>query len=86
MAVDGVQNFLLNFPAWEDVGPLFLLPLPLEEFQIMPDFSQHLFRLLPDFFDQSFLRDHACNLSRLAVSDKLLRHASLAESDLRSQT
>lgn len=72
MAVNDVQDFLLDFAARQHVRPLFLLPLAFQELQIMPYFPKHFFRLLPDFFDQPFLRDHAWKLNGPGRIGKLL--------------
>jgi hypothetical protein len=68
MAIYDIENFLLDFAGGQHVGPLFLLPLPFKELQVVPQFLQHIRWLSADFLDHSVLRDH---IRKLKVCEQI---------------
>src|SRR5438552_8601043 len=61
IAVNGVQDLLLNFAVREHVGPLVFLALVFEELEVMPQFPQDRLALGADFLDQPVLGAHGAN-------------------------
>src|ERR1035441_10421112 len=55
MAVENVQYFLFHFMCWQHIGPCFLLALPREKSQVVPELAQHRFGQVLDFRKQHLL-------------------------------
>lgn len=70
MTIKDVEHFLFDLAPRQHVSPLLLLSLLLQEPEVVPQFPQHLFRLVPNRFNQAFLRDHGGSVTSGRRADK----------------